>query len=246
MTRKILFLLLFSAFTISCSNPPSTTPEKTESDEGQVFHTEVSDSLFSQVEQWKGDLISTNTRQDNKLKIIDDRTKYIDSVYFELVSQITKLENDVRNLQKVAATNMSPNSESSSFILRNTVTDEEFRTRYIDALASYQNGNYDASLNSFSELLSIDKTHELSDNCQYWIGEIQYARKDFRKALSAFIKTLEFPSTNKADHAQYKIGLCYLNIGDAKNAIEAFEKHIAEYPNSEHYRSSVEYINNNK
>lgn len=241
MTKRCLFLLIISIFVISCSNPPPTTPEQIDSGTDQSIQINATDTLFIQLGKIKSDFDSENERQNNKLKIIDDRTKYIDSVYFELVTQISKIESDVNELK-----NRSSDARLFNGNNNRTISDEEFRKRYIEALANYQNGNYDASIKEFGQLLSLDYSHDLSDNCQYWIGEIHYARKDFRKALNAFIKTLEFPSTNKADHAQYKIGLCYLNIGDVENAVDAFKIHISKFPNSEHYKSSVEYINNNK
>ena len=241
MTKKFLFPLIFSTLIISCSNPPHTSPEQIYQGSDRTVQITSTDTIVIQLDKVKADIETENERQNHKLKIIDDRTKYIDSVYFELVTQISKIESDVNELKnRISDEGLS---DGNNFLM---ISDEEFRTRYIDALANYQNGNYDASLKEFTQLLTLDKTHELSDNCQYWIGEIHYARKDYRKALDGFIKTLEFPSTNKADHAQYKIGLCYLNIGDVKNAVDAFKIHISKYPNSEHHKSSVEYINNNK
>ncbi len=231
---------------IGCSNPPHPTPENAITGETSILKPVTTDSLNAQIRLLFDEFTRSNTDQDNRLKMIDDRTKYLDSAYFELVSQFNRLQDDVKTLKQNIIANTEIKSNLSSGLSTARLSEEEFRSRYIDALASYQNGNYDTSLRSFSDLLLIDKTNELSDNCQYWIGEIYYAQKEFRKALAAFKKTLEFPSTNKADHAQYKIGLCYLNIGDTRSAIDALNKHITDYPNSEHYKSSVDYINKYK
>ena len=39
-------------------------------------------------------------------------------------------------------------------------------------------------------LIELENINDLTDNCQYWIGEIYYATRDFRNAIDAFDKYL--------------------------------------------------------
>ena len=39
-------------------------------------------------------------------------------------------------------------------------------------IPSYQNSDYNNALKVFEELLNVDKSHDLADNSQYWLGEI--------------------------------------------------------------------------
>ena len=45
------------------------------------------------------------------------------------------------------------------------------------------------------------------------------------------------------DDAQFKMGLCYMNIGKIDEAIIEFEKLLNSYPNSEYYVRAKNYIN---
>ena len=51
-----------------------------------------------------------------------------------------------------------------------------------------------------------------------------------------------FPGTNKADDAQLKLGLCYVNIGQIDEAKQEFKNLLEFYPKSEYYKRSQEYL----
>ena len=71
--------------------------------------------------------------------------------------------------------------------------------------------------------------NDLTDNCQYWVGEIYYSIKDYGQAIDAFNKVFNYKDNNKSAYAQYKLGLCYLNINNTSKAVDAFKKVISDY-----------------
>ena len=81
-----------------------------------------------------------------------------------------------------------------------------------------------------NQLLELESINDLSDNCQYWIGEIFYNRKEYKNALDAFYKVFEFEDNNKEYYAQYKIALCYLSLDDIPNALKEFQNMIDNHP----------------
>ena len=66
---------------------------------------------------------------------------------------------------------------------------------------------------------------------------------DYKKSIREFEKVFSFSGTNKGDDAQFKIGLCFMNIGQNDNAIIEFSKLLDSYPNSEYYSRAKNYIN---
>ena len=122
------------------------------------------------------------------------------------------------------------------------ISDEEYKTKYIEALSFYQNSEWTLSLDGFRYLLQADMNHELSDNCQYWIGEIYYALTDYRRSIEEFEKVFSFSGTNKADDSYYKLGLCYVNIGQYENAKTELSNLIKFFPNSEYYKRAEELL----
>jgi TolA-binding protein len=122
------------------------------------------------------------------------------------------------------------------------ITDAEYQAKYIESLSNYQNGEWNLSLDGFKFLIQADGNNQLADNCQYWIGEIYYSQKDFRRSIKEFEKVFTFPGTNKSDDAQFKLGLCYVNIGQIDKAKQEFENLLEFYPNSEYYKKGQDYL----
>ena len=56
------------------------------------------------------------------------------------------------------------------------ISDQEFREKYSKYYKNYINEDYDMSIRGFKELLSSNKSHDLSENCQYWMGEAYFAK----------------------------------------------------------------------
>jgi len=200
--------------------------------------------LKGKVEALESVQTEDEARIEHRLKIVEDRTIYSDSISFEMQNEIENLLARIELLDKDFS-RTSPVNPTREPVALPKLTDEEYRAKYIAALASYQNGEYSEAENAFNSLIQIDANHDLADNCQYWIGEIYYARKNYRQALDEFQKVMNYNNTNKADHALFKMGLCYLNIGDKEQARATFLSHINKYPNSEMYSRSKSYLDQN-
>ena len=165
----------------------------------------------------------------NKISLLEDKAGYIDSTNFEILTQLVLVENKIVSLatsfNDVMAARQPGRSMSSD-----KMTDDEFRGRYIKALTSYQNGQYKFAREQFTELTQIGMDHELADNAQYWLAECYYSTRNFKRAIDEFEKVMPYRGTDKADDAQYKIGLSYWSAGDYVLAKSAMEKLLADYP----------------
>ena len=178
----------------------------------------------------------------NKIHILEDRTFYTDSLYFEIVNEMVLIENEITSLI-ASFQEMSEISGKKKTRVVPKITNEEYQAKYIESLSNYQNGEWNTSLDGFKFLIQSDSNHELADNCQYWIGEVYYSLKDFRRSIKEFEKVFTFAGTNKADDAQFKLGLCYINIGELDKAKIEFENLLELYPNSEYFSRSQELFN---
>jgi len=185
----------------------------------------------------------TNTliKVQNKIHILEDRTFYTDSLYFEIVNDLVMIENKIESLI-ASYKEMTEISGKKKTRVIPKITNEEYQAKYIEALSNYQNAEWNLSLDGFKFLIQADSNHDLADNCQYWIGEVYYSLKDFKRSIKEFEKVFTFPGTNKSDDAQFKLGLCYVNIGQLDKAKQEFESLLEFYPNSEYYKRSQEYL----
>ena len=109
----------------------------------------------------------------------------------------------------------------------------DFQHSYEQALALFKEKKYTESAQSFAALLEGDRSHRLSGNCQYWIGECLYAQNKYSEALAEFQKVFVYPNNFKADAAQFKIALCYLQLNKPEEAQAEFNRLIVAYPSSE-------------
>ena len=180
-------------------------------------------------------ITQTLIKMKNKFEVLEDRAFYTDSVYFEIVNDLVKIDSKIQILSKNQS---SINSDTSV-----AISDDEYSRRYSEALNSFfNNGLAQNSLSEFEKLISLRSDHSLSDNCQYWIGEVYYKQKLFKESINEFSKVFKFQDSNKLDDAQYKIILCYVNLGDYDLAKQNLDKLRINFPNSEYINKANKLI----
>ncbi len=117
-----------------------------------------------------------------------------------------------------------------------------FQAKYEDALTTYRNRSYKQAIQKFEDLLALNASNSLVDNCQYWKGECYYALGDYNQAILEFQKVFTYSNSNKLDSAQLKLGLCYLRLGNRERARSEFEKLVSNYPDSEYISRAQTYL----
>ena len=120
------------------------------------------------------EITNTLIKMQNKIHIMEDRTFYTDSLYFEIINDLVMIENQIESLIS-SYKEMNEISGKKKTIVIPKITNEEYEAKYIKSLAHYQNGEWNASLDGFEFLLQADSNHDKADNCQYWIGEVYFA-----------------------------------------------------------------------
>ena len=178
---------------------------------------------------------------NNKFSILQNKSSYIDSTALEIYNRLVMLENKIVTLT---------NSYSEMLNVKNNIdvnekprfNSEKYRKKYMESLGHFQNEQFDKAITGFSELVKMDATNNLADNCQYWLAECFYSKKDFKRAIGEFEKVFNYPATDKDDDAQLKLGLSYQSVGNLARAKEEFRKIIDYFPGSEYYSKAKEAI----
>ena len=106
----------------------------------------------------------------------------------------------------------------------------QIETVYKEGISLLQAENYDGAIEKFEQILSESRTHSLSDNAQYWLGECYYSKLQFARAKDEFLKVLDFPKSNKTPDAILKVGLCYKEMGEIELARYYLVEVISFYP----------------
>ena len=91
------------------------------------------------------------------------------------------------------------------------------------------------ALTAFDGLSRSDPSSPYAPNFLYWRGESLYALGQYDEAIRTFHDVLnKYPSSGKADDAEFKIGAAYEKLGDKTNARSAYERLILSFPESEY------------
>ena len=172
---------------------------------------------------------------------VDKYTMFFDSVRFDMNQKYVILDNEVSTLRKALVEYMSSSSDYTTST-KPALSDEEYRKLYEKYYRFYINEKYDSSIQGFRELLDSNRQHDLSENCQYWMGEAYYAKGQYDIALDTFQKVFDFPNEKKEDDAQLKIGICYIKLDDNAKAKKELQIYIDQYPRGEFVSKAKSYL----
>ena len=181
----------------------------------------------------------------NKVNILEDRAFFMDSLYFELVTDMVIIENEISSIENSIKEIDAINKKLKTEIDYNEDLNPpvfDYSYDYKVAHQMYMRGNFDTSLNKFKFLLENNISKDLADNCQFWIGQIFFSKKEYLNAIQEFNKVLKYKDSNKKSESIYKIGLSYIKIGNNDEAKKMFQKIINNYPKSKYYSKASEFL----
>lgn len=219
---------------------------KTENDSVIYFLKVQIDSFRTEQSMLIGPEFSNNIiKLYNKVNILEDRAFFMDSLYFELVTDMVIIENQISSMEnsirEIDAINKKLNTELKS---NESISAENFDYSYDYKVAHqmYMRGDFDASLIKFQNLLEKNIDESLADNCQFWIGQILFSKKNYINAIEEFKKVLIYRDSNKKSESIYKIGLSYIKLDNTAEAKKMFQQIINNYPKSKYFSKASEFI----
>lgn len=111
---------------------------------------------------------------------------------------------------------------------------QSFQSLYQNALHEFKNRNYTQSMTQFAELAGTLPVTDLTDNCEYWIGECHYALLQYEDALEHFNTVMKYPGSDKLDDALMMRGNCFVRMNQLEKAKAEFHRLMQEFPESEY------------
>ncbi len=171
---------------------------------------------------------------NNKIAKLENQAQFMDSTSLEIYNKLVMIENKIVTLTN-SYNEMSKMKSGKSLNIEPEFNSAKYKKHYMKSLGHFQNQEYDSAIKGFSELVTADATNDLADNCQYWLAECYYSKKDFKRAVGEFTKVFNYGGTDKDDDAQLKLGLAYQSMGSLEKAKEEFQRLIDYFPGSEYY-----------
>lgn len=104
---------------------------------------------------------------------------------------------------------------------------------YSSARQAFDRGQFEVAREQFLEFLKRFPKSKIADNAQFWIGEIYYREKWYKKAIMEYQKVIErYPNGNKVPAALLKQGLAFFNLKEKASARLILKEMIRKYPKS--------------
>ena len=185
---------------------------------------------------------------ENKLNELNDKIIFIEEKLEKIESENSIISESLSNIENNIKTLSNSYNEIAQISFTDKINDlplistEDFKERYVESLAFYQNGEWEKSLEGFKYLVTLGTDTDLLDNCQYWIGEIYYKLKKYHYAIEEFKKVFLYVDSNKIDDALYKLSRSYVFLGDYKNANKVLVQLVENHPRSEYVTNAKELI----
>lgn len=112
---------------------------------------------------------------------------------------------------------------------------------YREAYETFQQDDLEEAKTKFLAFLEKYPDTSLSDNAQFWIGEIAYKRHQYEAAILAYENVIKkYPDSNKLPDAILKQGLAFLELGDKIDARIILENLVKKYPQTEQAKTASE------
>ena len=153
------------------------------------------------------------------LKAIEDRVKPLDSKIDQVSLKQSAIEKSVREGEISSEQKTSPTTAA---------------VLYREAYDAYQKGDVEGSRRKFEAFLGQYPNTELSDNAQFWIGEIYFQKKDYERSILEYEKVVtKYPEGDKVPAALFKQALAFSELGDKTNARNLLRRVVDRYPTSD-------------
>lgn len=155
-----------------------------------------------------------------------------DSVRKFIVSLPGKRDNIDSNILK-------ENIEPAPSPTQKKSVDSSLREEYSQAISLFQEKNYGDAHALFSSLLERGIEKSLAGNCEYWMGECNYATRNYSDAIEHFQKVIALDSSNKKPDAYYMLGRSYEQIDEREKARDTYQALNDQYPDNVHARRVI-------
>ncbi len=117
---------------------------------------------------------------------------------------------------------------------REFLAEQAEKRDYDAALGLFRKGDFVGAQNAFVELLKRYPTSAYAPSAFFWLGNAQYATREYQVAIQNFRNLLtQAPDHLRAPEAVLSIANCQVELKDTKAARKTLEDLIKAYPQSE-------------
>lgn len=221
MIRKPNFYLftfyLFPALLGGCTLATQQDILRLDDDLSQLRKNQA--DLITKMSELGGHLESLNTQLESSQQRMSTLSQKMDDLQADLGRRMNVLSGQVTGTSAPAGSNPG----------------DLYRLAYND----YQAGKFDLALVGFRNFLTQFPKSELAPQAQFYMGECEYARKNWSEAVQEYDQVLgRYPKSDFAPKALFKKGNALQQAGENQQARETFKSLVKEYPRHELAKSA--------
>lgn len=124
----------------------------------------------------------------------------------------------------------SDNNEGSAASAADPAEEREAYQKAFDLLRDLR---YEQAITAFRAFIKDYPNGRYAHIAQYWVGEANYARREFDAAITEYRRLVtDYPTSAKVPEALLKIGYSYRELGNNAEARKALETLTQKYPDS--------------
>ncbi len=194
------------------------------------------------------------TGPPTELELAQQKNDALSKENAQLKQQITRLEQDVRNLTARAAQLETQLFEEREKAKGQVSTPEPVPTRtqtlseptkpiikeaesdYQIALDFFRKRKYGEAISKLQGIIDSGARKDLEDNCYYWMGEANFGMKNYQAAIELFEKVFNYKVSEKKDDAAIMIANSHWEMGNKQEAIKEYKKFIEKFPASSYVK----------
>ncbi|MDD2915292.1 MAG: tol-pal system protein YbgF [Gallionella sp.] len=183
--------------------------------------------LQGQIEALNGEIRKLRGQNEELAHGLQDAEKREKDFYVDLDTRLRRFESI-----DIAAQNAGTSSASAVPADPNDPTNEN--RAYEIAYGLFKGGSHANAAKAFQEFLKKYPDSVHAANAHYWLGNAQFALKDYKSALVTYQGLLkDFPDTRKAADVMLNIAECLLELKQPVAANKTLKQLVTKYPGSE-------------
>ncbi len=195
--------------------------------------------LQSQIDALNGEIRKLRGQNEELTHGLQDAEKRQKDFYVDLDTRVRHFES-VEEAAKEAAAAAAANPPPAATVpaaaaVSSDPSDPISEDRAIEAAYSlFKGGSHADAIKAFQEFLKKYPDSVHVPNADYWMGNAQFALKNYKAALSTYQGLLKgFPGTSRAPDVLLGIANCQRGLKQAVSAKKTLKQLIAQYPDSD-------------
>jgi tol-pal system protein YbgF len=237
--KNILLVFLITVFAVQ---PQLAEARKKTADERLARLERLLDSkslvqMLAKLEQLQSEISILRGEVEMQTHTLESIKKRQRDLYVDLDRRLLKLERGgatstaPSTTARVASAAGSTGAKTTTGKTKKDIVNEQ--KAYQEAFDLLRNLRYDKSIVSFRKFLKSYPDGRYAHIAQYWIGEANYAQRNFQSAINDYESLIKhYPSSPKLAEAMLKISYSYYELNDLNKADQHLQRLIKTYPDS--------------